>query len=281
VPHDIRVALRSLFRARAFTTTTVLTLAFAAGANAAIFAVVYGVLVRPLPVPEADRLVAVWPQHFQSNVDLLYTREHGRIFSSVAAVAPGWTMSMSGIGDPVKLTVARVSGNLFSTIGVEPLLGRPFTEEAALPGHDGVMVLDYGFWMRRFGGDPGIGKSTLLLQATGLLAAKSVCVYVTGEESVDQVRLRAQRLGLGDAKLVDAPLDGVKGLLDRVAPDVAGGSRLHSQDEVNAAVQVQSQLDPLLRRINRPQGRHHDHDDDEHSLPDAGHGRRLSARTAR
>ena len=101
--HDVRIALRSLLRAPAFTTTTVLTLALAAGANAAIFAVVYGVLLKPLPIREPDRLVAIWPGHFQSNQDLLYTREHGRMFSSVASVAPGWTLSMTGIGDPVKV----------------------------------------------------------------------------------------------------------------------------------------------------------------------------------
>ena len=81
--HDIRLALRSLRRAPAFTTTTILTLALAAGANAAIFAVVYGVLLKPLPFPDSKSLVAVWPGRFQSTVDLIYTREHGR----------GWPLS--------------------------------------------------------------------------------------------------------------------------------------------------------------------------------------------
>ena len=104
--HDVRIAFRSLTRAPAFAATTVLTLALAAGANAAIFAVVYGVLLKPLPFRDAGRLVAVWPGRFQSNADLLYTREHGRMFSSVAAVAPGWTMSLTGNGEPTKVTVA-------------------------------------------------------------------------------------------------------------------------------------------------------------------------------
>ena len=159
--HDVRLALRSLLRAPAFTATTVLTLALGAGANAAIFAVVYGVLLKPLPIPDADRLVAVWPGHFQSNADLLYTRDRGAMFSSVAAVAPGWTMSMTGDGDPVKLTVARVSGNLFDTVGTEPLIGQPFNEEAAHPGQDDAIVLDYAFWMKRFGGDPAVVGRTV------------------------------------------------------------------------------------------------------------------------
>lgn len=161
--HDVRIALRSLVRAPAFTATTILTLALAAGANAAIFAVVHGVLLRPLPFPDAERLVAVWPDRFQSNADLLYTREHGRMFSRVAAVAPGWTMSLTGDGEPVKVTVARVSGNLFETFGTEPLHGRWFTDEASQPGREPVMVLDYGFWMTRFGGDPSVVGRTVQL----------------------------------------------------------------------------------------------------------------------
>jgi putative ABC transport system permease protein len=163
VLHDIRIGLRSLLRAPAFAATTILTLALAAGANAAIFTVVHGVLIKPLPFPDVDRLVAVWPERFQSNANLLYTREHGRMFSSIAAVAPGWTMSLTGDGEPTKVTVARASGNLFETLGTQPLLGRWFTEEASRPGADDVVVLDYGFWMTRFGGDPSAVGRTIQL----------------------------------------------------------------------------------------------------------------------
>jgi putative ABC transport system permease protein len=107
--------------------------------------------------------VAVWPGRFQSNVDLLYTREHGRMFERVAAVAPGWTMSLTGDGDPTKVTVARVSGNLFETFGTQPLHGRWFTSEASQAGMDGVMVLDHAFWMSRFGGDPSVVGRTVQL----------------------------------------------------------------------------------------------------------------------
>ena len=154
--HDIRISLRSLLRAPAFTVTTVLTLALATGTTAAILAVVYGILLKPLPFPDPDRLVAVWPGHFQSNADLLYTREHGEMFEKVAAVAPGWSMSLAGAGEPTRITVARVSGNFFETFGVRPLLGQPFSEDATRPGADNAIVLAYGFWMQRFGGDPGV-----------------------------------------------------------------------------------------------------------------------------
>jgi len=163
VLHDLRIALRSLFRAPGFTLTTVFTLAIAAGANAAIFAVVYSILIKPLPFREPSRLVAIWPGHFQSNMDLLLLRERVTAFSQIGAVAPGWTMSLTGAGDPTRVTIARVSGNLFDTLGAQPLLGRPFSESAALSGAPAVVVLGHEFWTRRFGADRGIVGRTIKL----------------------------------------------------------------------------------------------------------------------
>ena len=85
---DLRLAARALLHTPGFTLTTIATLALATGANAAILAVVYSVLIRPLPYAEPERLVAVWPGRFQSNADLTLLRERGRMFSSLAAVAP-------------------------------------------------------------------------------------------------------------------------------------------------------------------------------------------------
>ena len=158
--HDIRMALRSLLRRPGFTATAVLILALAAGANAATLAVVYGILLKPLPYRDADRLVAVWPGRFQSNADLQYLREHAAMFPDVAAVAPGWTMSLTGAGEPAKLTVARVSGNLFDTLGVRPLFGRTLRETDARPGRDSVVVLTHRLWLKQFAGDRAVvGRS--------------------------------------------------------------------------------------------------------------------------
>jgi putative ABC transport system permease protein len=157
---DLKLAVRSLLRAPAFTATSVLTLALAAGANAAILAVVYAILIKPLPYREPDRLVAVWPQRFQSNIDLLYLREHSPMFSSIGGVAPGWSMSLTGPGEPIKVNIARVSGNLFETLGASPLLGRPLNDAHATPGRDGVVVLGHDLWKKQFGGNPAIvGRS--------------------------------------------------------------------------------------------------------------------------
>jgi len=151
--HAIRMGCRALRRRPGFTITAVLTLALAVAANAAVFAIVYSILLKPLPHRDPDRLVAIWPGRLQSNADLLYLRDHAAMFSDIAAVAPGWTMALTGSGEPVKLTVARVSGNLFETLGVRPLLGRTLQETDARPGADGVVVLSHQLWQRQFAGD--------------------------------------------------------------------------------------------------------------------------------
>lgn len=159
------MALRSLLRRPGFTALAILVFGVGAGATAAVLAAVYGVLLKPLPYREPDRLAAVWPGRFQSNADLLYLREHGSMFSGVAAVAPGWTMSLTGWGDPAKVTVARVSGNLFELFGVRPRFGRVFREGDARSGADRVAILTHAFWVRQFAGDPGIIGRTIRLEA--------------------------------------------------------------------------------------------------------------------
>ena len=157
--HDVRTALRSLLRAPAFTVTTIFILALAAGANAAILAIAYGVLLKPLPYHQPDRLVSVWPQRFQSNADLQFTRERGvEMFSAVGSIAPGWTMSLTGVGEPTRLTIGRVSDNMFDLLGVAPLIGRTFRSR-----DDGVMVLSHRLWHTRFGGDPAVVGRTVQL----------------------------------------------------------------------------------------------------------------------
>lgn len=157
--HDVRMALRSLFRAPAFTATTILILAVAAAANAAILAVAYGILLKPLPYYRPDRLVYVWPQQFQSNAQLQFTRERGgEAFSAVASIVPGWTMSLTGAGEPTRLTIGVVSDNIFDLLGVAPIAGRTFRA-----GDDDVMVLSHRLWRTRFESDPEIVGKTFQL----------------------------------------------------------------------------------------------------------------------
>src|SRR6476659_2747758 len=122
--HAVRVAFRSLRRRPGFTALAVVTIALGAGANAAVSAVAYSVLLKPLSFAEPDRVVAVWPGRFMTQIDLRYLREHARGLSRISSVAPGWTLSLTGAGYPSRITIDRVSGDLFETLGTQPLLGR-------------------------------------------------------------------------------------------------------------------------------------------------------------
>ncbi|HVD93405.1 MAG TPA: ABC transporter permease [Vicinamibacterales bacterium] len=159
--HAARLAIRSLRRRPGFSAIAAVTIALGAGANAAVFAVAYGVLLKPLPFAEPDRLVAVWPGRFMSQVDLRYLREHARGIPGVSAVSPGWTFSLTGAGDPSKMTVDRVSGDLFRTLGATPLLGRVIRPDEDAPGAPKVLLLSHRFWRARFGGDPTVAGRTV------------------------------------------------------------------------------------------------------------------------
>lgn len=161
--HAIAAGYKAVLRRPGFAIAAILILGLAAAANATILAVVHGILVQPLPYRDPDRLVAVWPGRFQSNADLQWLRDHAAPFSDVGGVAPGWTMALTGSGEPLKLTIARVSGNLFDVLGVQPLLGRTLRDADARPGSDLVVVLTHGLWRTRFGGDPAVLGRTIQL----------------------------------------------------------------------------------------------------------------------
>jgi predicted permease len=152
-------ALRSLFRRPGFAAVAILLLALGAGANAAVFSVVRGVLLRPLPFAQPDRLVAVGPGEFFSNRDIGYLREHMRALEQVAGLSPGWMMGLvPDGGEAVKVTGAKVSDNLFAMLGARPAVGRVIE-----PG-DGpkpVALLAHGLWSTRFSGDAGVVGRTV------------------------------------------------------------------------------------------------------------------------
>ena len=91
---DLSLALRNIFRRPGFAVVAITLLALGAGANTAVFSVVRAVLLRPLPFPEPDRLVAFWPDHFVSNREVAFWRERTRSFDQIAAISPGWMMGL-------------------------------------------------------------------------------------------------------------------------------------------------------------------------------------------
>ncbi|MCP3061100.1 ABC transporter permease [Myxococcus sp. K38C18041901] len=168
---DVRFALRLLLKSRGFTLVSVLTLALAIGANTALFSVVNGVLLRPLPFPEPDRLmqvVRVNKDHGRSASQSIpaYTwmTAEGSPFSRVSAheqLLSGF--SVVGDGLPERLSGARVTGSFFETFGARPTLGRDFLPEEDVVGGPRVVILSEGLWQRRFGGAPDVvGRSIVL-----------------------------------------------------------------------------------------------------------------------
>jgi len=160
---DLRYGARALRRTPSFTIAAVLTLALAIGANSAVFAVVNGVLLRPLPFPDADRLLVVsylptdlpfeLPPGLADSHWLIY-RERQRSFERVTAYQR-FAFTLSGVGDAVRLTGARVDAEFFATLRTPPVLGRGFAEEE-VRRDERVALLSDQLWRERFAADPGV-----------------------------------------------------------------------------------------------------------------------------
>ncbi len=165
--NDIRYAVRAFAHNPVFLFVAVLTLALGIGANTAVFSVVNGVLLRPLPYDDPDRLTVIWtnfgpdlPQNWVSGPEFEEMREMNTLFDGIAVVAPT-TLAITGVGEPEQVGAAAASGSFFQVMGVEPLHGRLFAAADDTPSAERVMVLSHGFWRQRFGGDPGALSRTM------------------------------------------------------------------------------------------------------------------------
>ena len=155
--------LRRLLQLPVFTTIAVLTLAIGIGANAAIFSVIDGVLLKPLPYPDAEQLVVLDQRAAGLNLDktgsapfLYFTfREDGRLFQDVA-LWTGDTESVTGLAEPEEVPSLAVTDGLLPMLGATPALGRLISKEDDTPGSAEVMVLSAGYWHSRFGSDPSV-----------------------------------------------------------------------------------------------------------------------------
>jgi putative ABC transport system permease protein len=170
---DLRFALRSIARRPVLSLILVLILGVGLGANAAMFSVVDTVLLEPLPYPEADRLVWMWSRtpSGQNNtvaaLDYVDYRERNTTLEYLASYST-WPERyvITGGDEPEVLVGAAASSNLFRTLGVEPVVGRGLLPEDEDPTLGNPVVLGYGLWQRRFGGDPGIVGQTVSLEGT-------------------------------------------------------------------------------------------------------------------
>ena len=157
---DFVFALRRLFKAPAFTLVAVVTMALGIGANSAIFSVVNGVLLKPLPYPQPDRLVGVYQTSeghrvVMSGPNFTDIAKNATTLENAAAVSTGRAI-LTGEGEPTRLPIAEVSASLFSVLRVRPALGRVFNANENTPGSANVVILSHAIWQQRFGGDPGV-----------------------------------------------------------------------------------------------------------------------------
>jgi putative ABC transport system permease protein len=211
--NDLRFALRALLKCPSFTAVAVLTLALGIGANTAMFSVINSVLIRPLPFPDAGRLVSVWQEYPKrawpranfSLPNFLDLRSDTNLFSDAGAYALS-SHTLTGSGEPRRLNSLRVSASLLPTLQVRPLLGRNFTEAEDHPDGERVVLLGERLWRGQFRANPSLIGSTIRLNdewpvtVVGVLPAG----FRIGEESPDlclPLRLSPAEVGRGQRGL--------------------------------------------------------------------------------
>ena len=165
---DIRYALRQLRKSPGFATVTVVTLALGIGANTAIFSVVNGVLLNPLPFHNASRLVSMFeatPNFFKGSIsypNFLDWQRDNRSFEAMAAYRHT-DGSITGVEQPENVQAERVSANFFPILGVKPILGRNFTSEEDRRGASPTALISEGLWKRKFGSDRNVIGQRLIV----------------------------------------------------------------------------------------------------------------------
>jgi putative ABC transport system permease protein len=172
---DIRYAFRILWKSRGLTAIALVTLALGIGVNSAIFSVVNAVVLRPLPYPESEQLMVVWGNLHKAGLEEIEIsalefrdfQQQCQAFEQIAAYATQG-FNLTGVDQPERLRGASVSANLFSTLRVQPQLGRNFSADEDQPGNDTRVILAHSLWQRRFGGDPGVINKTIQLDGRTL-----------------------------------------------------------------------------------------------------------------
>src|SRR5258708_5978938 len=168
--NQLKQSLRRLARAPMFTAITLITLAAGVGANTVVFSVLEGVLLKPLPYPKPDELVGVWhtapgiqiKDLNMSPSDYLIYREQNKTLQDIG-LYNGDSVSVTGIAEPEQVDALRVTDGTLPLLGIPPLLGRSFTKQDDSPGAPETVMLTYGYWRRKFGGDSSvIGRNVIV-----------------------------------------------------------------------------------------------------------------------
>lgn len=187
--NDIRIATRSFLKSKGFTVTVLLTLALAIGVNTATFAIVNSVLLRPLPVPDADRIVLMSNQYPKAGVPQNETRSVGDLYDAITAVPAlgeqalfqprGLTFDLRGV--PTRIDGTMASPSLFRLLGVAPAMGRMFTDAEGEPGNEQKIILSQGLARTMFEGEDPLGKQLRIdgrsFEVVGVMPAGFLFIY--------------------------------------------------------------------------------------------------------
>jgi putative ABC transport system permease protein len=239
---DARHGFRLLTHNKSFALAAIITLAVGIGANTAIFSVVHGILLKPLPYPHADRLTIIWTGLAEerrapaSNYQLLQMRQNSRAFEEIAGI---WMTNgtVPGSGEPEQVKVARVTTNFLSLLCAKPAAGRLFRDEDAAHDDGTNVVISYGLWQRRFGGDPAVLGKVLRTQNRGYDGG----VTIIGVLPKDFRLILPASSALSDGvdiyhpvSLADAAIDGPAYLktIGLLAPGVSVGQAQAEMDRV-------------------------------------------------
>jgi predicted permease len=172
---DLRYAVRTLRRSAGLTAVIIVSLAIGIGANSAVFSVVNGLLLKPLPYPDPERLAVLWlrspginiPQDWPSPGQYTDIRNENRSFEEVS-ISQGRSGTMLGLEQPERVEILLTSSTLFHMLGAAPQLGRVLSADDEIAGRHTVAVLSHGFWQRAFGGDPAILGKRIQLNNIGV-----------------------------------------------------------------------------------------------------------------
>src|SRR5467141_5288410 len=167
---QLKQVFRRLGRAPMFTAVTLITLAAGIGGNTVVFSVLEGVLIKPLPYPKPDELVGVWLtapgiklKEFQlSPSDYFIFRDQNRTLQDLG-LYDGDSVSVTGVAEPEQVRALRVTDGTLPLLGTPPLLGRTFTKQDDSPGAPETAILTYGYWRRKFAGDPSVVGHNILV----------------------------------------------------------------------------------------------------------------------
>jgi putative ABC transport system permease protein len=258
---DLKYALRQLRKSPGFTLTALLTLAIGIGANAAVFSVMDAIVLRPLAVPDLNRVMTVAEDRGRANYED-WQRE-SRSFESLA-IFKRYSMSLTGAGEAAHVTASRSSANFWDVLKIDAFMGRVFRADECQPGRDGEAVLSYNFWQMQFASDPGVTGRKIELDGReytivgvmpkGMVYPPAVDLYLPWAPTPAQLNDRAAHEYMvvgrlrpgGTAREANAELRGIAARLQKAYPATNLGWSVQVEPLLD---NISGNLTPLYTRL--------------------------------